>query len=352
MEKLRVGVIGTGGISVHHIDGYLQCPNVELVSFCDINSERLEMMCNKYNITESYTDHKEMLEKSDIDAVSICTSNDAHAEIAINAMKAGKDVLCEKPMALNSEQAQKMLDVSKETGRLLMLGFVRRFGNDAELIMDLKEQGMFGDLYYAKASYLRRFGFPGGWFGNKEKSGGGPLIDLGVHTIDLCCYLMGNPNPVSVSGSISKAIGKPELKEKFVGDVSNSKMKDDIFNVEDLATLYVKFDNGAVLYLDTSFIANIKAPTGKVELFGVKAGAKIDPEVEIYSSIAGKMVDIQPAKRAAFEFKECFRKEVKHFVDCVTKGIPCRNPAEAGVKVTKIIDAGYKSAELGKEIVF
>ncbi len=352
MNKLRVGIIGTGGISAMHIDGYRQCDNVEIISGCDIDALKLDAVCKKNGIPEQYLDHRELLEKSDVDAVSICTSHESHAEIAINAMKAGKHVLSEKPMAISSKQAQEMLDTSKETGKLLMLGFVRRFGDDAELILECKDQGMFGDIYYAKASYLRRYGFPGGWFGNKAKSGGGPLIDLGVHSIDLCRYLMGNPNPVTVSGTTSYKMGKPVLKDQYVADVSNEKRTDDIFDVEDLATLYVKFDNGAVFYLDTSFCLNVKSPTGKIELFGDKAGTKIDPEVEFYSVLAGRMVDITPVKKAMFDFRDCFRRELKHFVDCITLGIPCRNPAEDGLMVTKIIEAGYKSAETGKEIVF
>lgn len=352
MEKLKVGIIGTGGISAMHIDGYQQCSNVEIVSGCDIDAEKLDAVCKRNNIPEQYTDHRELLAKSDVDAVSICTSHESHAEIAINAMKAGKHVLCEKPMAINSALAQQMYDVSKETGKLLMLGFVRRFGDDAELILDCKEQGMFGEFYYVKASYLRRYGFPGGWFGNKARSGGGPLIDLGVHCIDLCRYLMGNPKPVTVSGTTSYKMGKPELKDHYVADVSNEKRKSDIFDVEDLATLYVKYDNGAVFYLDTSFCLNVKSPTGKIELFGDKAGTKIDPEVEFYTTMANRMVDITPVKKAQFDFRECFQREIKHFVDCVTLGIPCRNPAEDGLMVTKIIEAGYKSAETGREIIF
>jgi predicted dehydrogenase len=349
MEKLRVGIIGTGGISHMHIDGYRQLKNVDIVSGCDIDSEKLDDVCKKYAIPEQYTDHRDLLEKSDVDVVSICTSHDAHAEIAINALKAGKHVLLEKPMAITSEQARQILDASKESGKVLMIGFVRRFGDDADLIMDLKNQGLFGDIYYVKASYLRRYGFPGGWFGNKAKSGGGPLIDLGVHCIDLCRYLMGNPKPLTVSGSVSYKLGKPDLKD--AGEISSTR-KADIFNVEDMATLYIKYDNGAVFYLDTSFCLNIKSPSGRIEIFGDKAGAKIEPDVELYTTMSGRMVDILPAKKAQFDFREGFRREIKHFVECVTLGIPCKSPGEDGLMVTKIIEAGYKSAETGREICF
>lgn len=157
-----------------------------------------------------YEDYKELLANPDVDAVSICVWNNQHAEISIAALNAGKHVLCEKPPAITVEQAEAMKQASIDNQKLLMIGFVRRFGSDVETAKDFIDMGVIGKIYYAKTACLRRRGNPGGWFSDKSRSGGGPLIDLGVHMIDLARYLMGKPNPVTVSGSTFNSIGMDE----------------------------------------------------------------------------------------------------------------------------------------------
>ena len=206
MAKLKMAVIGTGGISNEHIRGYINNPDTELYAFCDINPEQLKMMAEKYGVPaeRTFTDKDEMLKAlPEIDAVSVCTWNSAHAECTIAALNAGKHVICEKPMAMNASEATQMLEAAKRNNKLLMIGFVRRHGNDCEVVRENVDAGTFGELYYAKATYLRRNGNPGGWFGDKSRSGGGPLIDLGVHVIDLVRFIFGNPKPVSVYGVTS-----------------------------------------------------------------------------------------------------------------------------------------------------
>ena len=179
MSKLKIAVIGVGNISESHIGGYLKNENVELYAFCDINEQTLKAKGKKYGITRLYTSLDEMLsDLPEIDAVSVCTWNVAHAECTIKALGAGKHVLCEKPMAMNADEATAMIEASKKSGKKLMIGFVRRFGNDAAIATDFINGGSLGDIYYAKATYLRRNGCPGGWFADKRYSGGGPLIDL------------------------------------------------------------------------------------------------------------------------------------------------------------------------------
>ena len=209
MKKLKIAVIGVGNISRNHIDGYLSHPNVELYALCDINEETLKKKGEKYGITRLYTSEEEMLAQCpEIDAVSVCTWNNGHAPATIMALNAGKHVLCEKPMALNAKEAQEMINAAKKNGKKLMVGFVRRFGNDAAITRDFIDAGDLGELYYAKATYLRRNGCPGGWFSDKARSGGGPLIDLGVHVIDLVRYLMNGPKPVSAYGATFSGFGK------------------------------------------------------------------------------------------------------------------------------------------------
>jgi predicted dehydrogenase len=349
MKKLKVGIIGTGGISAQHAAGYKVLDNVELFAACDSNKERAEKYARKYDIRNVFTDYQEMLGMDELDAVSICTCNSVHAPAAIAALKAGKHVLCEKPMAMNSGEAEAMLEASKKAGKLLMIGFVRRFGNDAKILKDFIDHGFMGDIYYAKASYLRRNGCPGGWFSDRKLSGGGPLIDLGVHVIDLVCYLMGSPAVVSVSGATFNKLGPRENIKAAKGYTASDKGK--VFNVEDLAVAMIRFANGAVLSLETSFSLNIKKDIGNIELFGTKSCAKLDPGLEFYSEMNDYLVDVIPAHDTALSFDGLFENEIAHFVDCITNGTPCISKGEDGLKIMRIIDAVYKSAETGREVI-
>lgn len=351
MNKLKVGIVGTGSISTLHIESYLKNPNVELYAFCDINEAQLSKMAQKYGISRTFTDVHAMLELEELDAVSICTWNSAHAACTIAALNAGKHVLCEKPMAISAQEAVAMQEAARASDRLLMIGFVRRFGNDCAILKDFLDAGYFGDLYYAKATYLRRHGNPGGWFGDKSRSGGGPLIDLGVHVIDLVRYLMGNPQPVSVYGSTwQKLLNRPHIIGK-VGYTSVSKSSDDICDVEDLATALIRFDNGAVLAVETSFSLNLAKDEGSIELFGTKAGAKLDPELKIYTEMNNYLTDIKLDAPTALSFDGLFEREIDHFVACVREGIPCLTPAQDGTDIMRILDAIYESARTGHEVI-
>lgn len=351
MGKLKIGIIGVGGISEAHIPAYLANPEVELYAFCDINEDRLKLMAEKYNITRTFTDCNEMLKLEELDAVSVCTWNSAHAPCVIAALNAGKHVLCEKPMAMSAEQAREMKAVAEKNGKLLMIGFVRRHGNDCAILKDYVDSGYFGDIYYTKAQYIRRNGNPCGWFGDKSRSGGGPLIDLGVHVIDLVRYLIGSPKPISAYGVTFKKLGnRNELKDKK-GYVSASATDHDICDVEDLVSALIRFDNGAVLDIEASFSLNTKKDIGNIELFGTKAGAKIDPELEMYSELNGHMTNVTLTPAAHLNMDGMFENEINHFVDCITKGTKCIAPADDGIEIMKILDAIYESAETGHEVI-
>ncbi|MBQ8289805.1 MAG: Gfo/Idh/MocA family oxidoreductase [Clostridia bacterium] len=351
MSKIKVAIIGVGGISKHHINSYIANPNVELYAFCDINEKVLRAKGETYGIERLYTDEATMLrELPEIDAVSVCTWNSAHAPCTIMALEAGKHVLCEKPMATNAEDAMKMLETAKRVGKKLMVGFVRRFGKDTKVIRDFMDAGSVGELYYAKASYLRRNGCPGGWFGDKSRSGGGPLIDLGVHVIDLVRYLCGNPKPVSVTGATYKKLGnRPDIKDS-VEYKSVSKTSKDIFDVEDLATAFIRFDNGAVLAIDTSFSLNLKHNTTKIELFGTKGGIYLDGDVELYTETGGYLSNVTLDMKTAFEMKDIFQNEINFYVDAIINDTDTYAIAEDGITLMKILDGIYKSAELGCEV--
>ena len=211
-------------------------------------------------------------------------------------------------------------------------------------------QDFFGELYYAKATYLRRNGNPGGWFGDKSRSAGGPLIDLGVHVIDLTRYLMGNPRPVSVYGAtFQKLFNRPNIITPKAYN-STSAGPNDICDVEDLASAMIRFDNGAVLQVEASFSLNLKEDTGSVQLFGTKGGARLSPELELYSEMNGVMTNVTPVCPPE-SFNLEFQEEINHFVHCFSTGEPCRSPAEDGVQIMRILDAVYESGRTGHEVI-
>ena len=351
MSKLRIGIIGVGNIAESHIGGYKANPNVEIVAFCDINADRLKEKGEKHGVTHLYTSVEEMVKSEQLDAVSVCTWNCAHAKCSIAALNAGLNVLCEKPMAMNAQEAQEMMAAAEKNGKLLMVGFVRRYGNDMDVLQDFIRAGYFGELYYAKANYIRRNGNPGGWFGDKSRSGGGPLIDLGVHVIDFVRYALGNPKPVSVYGATFHKLGnRPHIK-KAAGYSASDTSSNDICDVEDLATALIRFDNGAVLNVETSFALNVDNNRGTIELFGEKAGAKIDPELKLISEANGYMTDVSLKFPTSLSFDGLFQKEIDHYVDCLLGKTECRSPAVDGYELMRILDAVYESARTGHEVV-
>ena len=351
MEKIKVGIIGTGGISNAHMGGYkAMSDTVEVVAACDIDEAKLKRYAERYNIPHIYTDYNEMMAKEDLDCVSVTTWNAAHKGATIAALRGGANVLCEKPMAMNAAEAEEMLAVSKETGKLLQIGFVRRFGGDADTIRKLTKAGTMGDIYYAKATYLRRNGCPGGWFGDKAYSGGGPLIDLGVHVIDLSRYLAGNPKPVSAFGVTYNNLGCNRAAGAEMAWEMSSKKDGYEYTVEDFASALVRFDNGFTLQVEASFNLNIPRDLGKIELFGTKSGAKIDPGVELYTDMAGMFVNIQPQGNTTFDATNPFNAEIRGFINAAMNGGECRATAEDGVALMKILDAIYESAATGKSV--
>ena len=352
MEKLKVGIIGTGNISHSHMGGYKAIPElVDVVACCDLDEEKARAYAEKYDIPRVYTDYNEMMAKEQLDCVSVCTWNSAHAGAAIAALRGGANVLCEKPMAMNAAQAREMKQVAKETGKLLQVGFVRRFGRDAEAVRRLADSGDLGDVYYVKANSLRRSGGPGGWFEDKAYAGGGPLIDLGVHMIDLAKYLAGNPKPVSVMGATFEGMdGHRALDGKAVwhAEKNVSKYKRD---VEDLATAMIRFDNGMVMIAEASYTLNLLKPSCYVELYGTKAGVRLDDSMEYCTTQAGMYVDVKPTVDASFDFGGAFRAEVRGFIDAVKGDAPCRATAQDGVQLMQILDAVYESARTGKQVM-
>ena len=352
-KKIRVGIIGCGGIAWGcHVPYYVKDARTEVVAVCDIVAEKMEgMKTHRFPKAKCFADYRALLKCKEIDAVDICTPNDLHSEIAVAALKAGKHVMCEKPDAVSPEKALAMKEASEKSGKLLMVMRNNRFAGASQFARKVVQSGRMGEIYAGRCGWIRRRGIPGkgGWFTTKAKSGGGPLIDLGVHMIDLAVWLMGNPRPVSVSGNtfckFANDDGASDSEHAKFGEVK----ADGIFDVEDLAMGLIRFDNGAVLQIEFSWASNIKAETRFVELRGTKAGMNWkDGNVEFYSEEHGILTDTVPAGGVIVDHGH--DGNLKNFVD-VLCGVaePCYVP-QHGVDMIKILSAMYASAETGREV--
>ncbi|AJY76672.1 Gfo/Idh/MocA family protein [Paenibacillus beijingensis] len=352
MSQLKVGVIGAGSISGAHLGAYAANPDIELVAICDLNEQRAQETSAKYGIPNVYTDYRELLASSDAEAVSVCTWNNTHAEISIAALEAGKHVLCEKPLCKTVEEALRVQDAVRRSGKLLQVGVVRRYASNTDVVRRFVDAGELGDIYYAKASCLRRLGNPGGWFSDRERSGGGPLIDLGVHIIDACWYLMGRPKVKSVSGNTYRKLGN----RSNIQNLSFYKAADydaERNDVEDLANALIRFENGASLFVDVSFTLHAKQDSISVQLFGDKGGAELEPELRIVTERHDTIMNITPqVDHLSFDFVQAFGREIAHFADSCRGLKETLSPVEDGVELIKMLTAIYESAAIGKEIHF
>lgn len=353
MSKIKVGVIGLGSISEMHIQSYQKSNEAELAALCDINEERLHKQAKKLGVEHTYTDYHELLANPEIDAVSICTWNNTHAQIAIAALNSGKSVLSEKPLCKTIEEAkavQQAVKVNPE--QFLQVGYVRRFGTNTKVLKKFIDSGDLGEIYYSKASCIRVIGNPGGWFADKERSGGGPLIDLGVHVIDLCWYLMGKPKVKSVSGNTYQKLGNRSNVEfkSFYKAADYDAEKND---VEDFANAIIRFENGASIVVDVSFALHAKKEEINVSLHGDKGGAVIEPALEIFTEKNNIILNSTPQiDHLSFDFVHGFQKEIDHFIACVKGEESTIAPVEDGVEMMKILTGVYQSSLEQKEIHF
>jgi predicted dehydrogenase len=329
-KKVNFGVIGLG-MGRHHLEGYIKAANAKVIGIADINEDRLKNAEKSYNIANTFTDYHDMLDMKELDAVSIAVPNYLHRPITIDALKAGKHVMVEKPMALNAQEGQEMLDVAKKRELKLMLHFNNRYRGDVQMIKRYVDAGDFGEIYFAKTGWIRRRGIPGagGWFTTKAQSGGGPLIDLGVHVIDMTMYMMGSPKPVAVSGCTA---------QKFSHIVGKG-----TFDVEDFASAYVRFDNGATMAVEISWAMNCAAERQYSEIYGTKAGATLNP-LTIWTEERGILIDIEPKTLKGLS-------QFEHFAECIIKDKTPISPGEHGVLMMKVLDAIYASSESGREIL-
>lgn len=349
--SIKIGLVGAGKIAnVHSVSlGYVE--GVEVAAVCDINKEKAERFAKEHNIPSAYGSIEEMLEKESLDAVHICVWNINHAKCAIYALEHGVNCLCEKPMAFNTAEAVEMKKAAEKSGKILMIGFVQRFENGTKAVKDLVDNGYAGELYYARANYVRKHGNPGGWFCDKERSGGGAIIDLGVHVIDRSRYLMGSPMPVSVYAVAFNKLGnRPYIKTK-VGWHPEEATDNDVSTVEDSGIATIRYDNGAVVVVEASYDLNDEPKSG-LSLCGTKGGFFVDGNnIKFNSEMNGYLTDTKVDIEGLKGGKNEFVAEFEHFRDCILGKCECTATADDGIVCMKILDAIYESARTGHEVI-
>jgi predicted dehydrogenase len=342
-DRLRAGVIGLG-MGRHHVSAYHDHPQVDVVAIADLDPARLSQIGDQHEVAGRYRTAEDMLAQETLDLVSIATPNKYHKPLTIAALQAGCHVLCEKPMALNAGEARDMIAAAEAAGRRIMINFSYRFNEQSQALKQRVDAGELGDVYFARTIWHRRRGLPrfGGWFGQKALSGGGPLIDLGVHRLDLALWLMGYPKPVWVMGSAYNPIATALAAAQGVD-----------YDVEDLAAAMIRFDNGATLELEASWAAHIaERELMETRLLGTKGGLvqrnmneTYEFEAELYLERDGAQYDMRlhapPRSRM---------NAMSHFADSILAGTPHMASGEEGLLVMEILDAIYESAATGAPV--
>ncbi len=348
-KPLRIGIIGSGGIAQGcHMPGYASIPELcEMVWVCDANPEIAKTAAQKFDVPNTTADYRDVLADPQVDAVSIATPNAFHLEPTVDALKAGKHVLCEKPLAMNGDEARKMCRAAKQAGKILQVGLQQRFSGPMRFMKEYIDAGRMGHIYYARAQALRRRGVPGwGVFIDKEKQGGGPLIDIGVHILDMTLFLMGYPKPVSATGKTWNDLGTDPALWNAWGDYDRKK-----FTVEDFAVGLVKFEDGSAVTLESSFMANIEGDPFQTQLFGTKSGAVVkgwgEDAVRIFTEQDRQLLDLAPANVP--QVQSSHTEEVRAFVIAILEGKPSPVPGENGLILNAIFDAIYRSSQTGRE---
>lgn len=357
MSKVyRIGIVGCGGIANgKHMPSLSKLDNVEMVAFCDIILERAEKAAAQYGTPEAkvYADYKEMLAAEQLDIVHVLTPNDAHAEISIAALEAGHHVMCEKPMAKTAADARRMVDAAQRTGKKLTIGYNNRFREDSLYMKRLCEEGELGDIYFAKAHAIRRRAVPTwGVFLDEEKQGGGPLIDIGTHALDLTLWMMDNYKPKVVLGTKYHELAKRENAANAWGPWDPEK-----FTVEDSAFGMIVMENGATVMLESSWALNtLEVDEAKCSLSGTEAGADMKDGLRIngeqFSRLYTKDIELSSGGVAFYDGKaeNAADVEMRKWIEAIDQDLePVVTPEQACV-VSEILEAIYESARTGKAV--
>lgn len=351
MKKLKVAVIGCGNIATSaHIPAYIADGTAEIVWFCDIIRERAEAQQQHVGTGKVTEDYHEVLADPEVDAVSVCTPNTLHSEISIAALKAGKHVLCEKPAAYTYEEATKMQEARRESGKILNIGVVNRFNDSVRAIKDLIDQGELGEVYHVYVSFRAHRSIPGlgGAFTTKAISGGGALIDWGVHYLDIVMYCTGDPEPKTVSAETFCKLGVDIPNYAFKDMWAGPPILDGTYDVDDSMTALVR-TAGPVISVHGAWAQNIGAEERYIDFMGTKAGIRLDygGGFTLYGVEDGKLTET----RSADPKTNMFNNEIADFLACIREGRTNAADIDNAILTSKMMQAMYDSADAHREIV-
>jgi predicted dehydrogenase len=332
VEKVKIGIVGTGWIAqVVHLPVLQKLAEAELVSLCDRDRNRLRLVGEKFGVKRLYTDLDEMLAKEELAAVIVCTSTDAHKPAAIAALRAGKDILVEKPIARTFAEAEEIAAVALETKRKAMVGMNHRFRPDTMILKSFIDGKELGKVFYTRAGWLRRRSTDSVWLTQREKSGGGVFIDLGIVMLDTGFWMMGYPDARKVSAT--------HFHHKTKG-------------VEDTSIVSVAMKNGSQMHIEVSWSMTVDADLHYCDVFGTEGTASLHP-FRINKELHGNLVNLAPAKLESPQhmFKRSYENELRHFLGAVRGLHPLISPAAEAVHRMRIVDAVYRSVRTGKEVI-
>ncbi|GEP83628.1 putative oxidoreductase [Staphylococcus piscifermentans] len=354
--SLNVGIIGCGGIANgKHLPSLSKLDDVDIVAFCDIDVEKAELAAESYGTENAkvYKDYKKLLKDSSIDVIHVCTPNNSHKDITVDALDAGKHVMCEKPMAKTAKDAQQMIDAAERNNKKLTIGYQNRFRADSQHLHKMTERGDLGDIYYGKAQAIRRRAVPTwGVFLDEEKQGGGPLIDIGTHALDLTLWMMNNYEPESVMGSTFHKLGKKENAANAWGPWDPNK-----FKVEDSAFGFIKMKNGATIVLESSWALNsLDVDEAKCSLSGTEGGADMKDGLRINGEDLGELYTSKiELDNPGVDFYEGDKvdeavEEARAWIDSIINDTEVVVKPKEALVVTEILEAIYESAKTGKAV--
>lgn len=346
-EKLRYGCVGAGGIArKKHLSNYAKEPEVELIAVCDSLRPAAEALARDFGITHVYTDYREMIDRENLDIVSVCTPNYLHREITCYALEHGAHVHCEKPLAMNQQEALEIYRTTERTGKQVLLGLNKRYMPETLLVHEIMKEGFFGEIYHVRCGWRRNSGIPGigRWFTDRSLSGGGVMIDLGVHYLDLALSYLDYPEILTISGSAFQKFGKggdTRIRKGYRSDPNG------VFDVEDMAVGMLRTAAGATIDFEFSWASNVEKEMRYIELMGTKGGMIMEnDDLRLFSHKAGTCF----VERPDMNTLNFVISEFAHFIQCIKTGtVPITNARE-GYEIMKIIDAFYVSASEGREV--
>lgn len=346
LERIRYACIGTGGIAdKKHLNEYSKISGVDVVAVCDVNEAAARRVAEKYGIPKVHADYLDMLKTEQLDLVSICLPNHLHASVVLECLAHGVHVHCEKPLALSAAEVESIRAAQQRSGKHVMVAMNNRFTPETQLIATMVERGFFGHIYHAKCGWRRNSGIPGigKWFTDKTLSGGGPLIDLGVHFLDLALWLMGHSQPVSAYGMTYRHFDSDvhRIRKGYVSQPGG------VFNVEDTAVGFVRLANDATVDMEFSWAGNTEKETKYLELLGEKGGCSmVNGELKFFSQMGDVCVTSQPDTATI----KPAQGDCRHFAECLLNGRMPTSTVEQALMLMQAIDALYLSAAERREV--